>query len=151
MVDLIWVSWDLVFIYIYICVCLWDLVLLLVLMSEQVKSRPLAKSLNNTVIENGIVMGKPVQLTLGRCQLEWEQANCGIFLYWHGRLIEVSFSFTCNCTLLIFYCSWALVFTLYYSVAPRKLWIINQLHGAIMSFNNFLVISAVIHFVFCNA
>ncbi|KAJ9704153.1 hypothetical protein PVL29_005437 [Vitis rotundifolia] len=53
-----------------------------------VKSRPLAKSLNNTVIENGIVMGKPVQLTLGRCQLEWEQANCGIFLYWHGRLIE---------------------------------------------------------------
>ncbi|KAA8532097.1 hypothetical protein F0562_006761 [Nyssa sinensis] len=53
-----------------------------------VRSRPLAKSLNRTVVENGIVMGKPVQLTLGRCQLEWEQANCGIFLYWHGRLIE---------------------------------------------------------------
>ncbi|XP_022848836.1 MORC family CW-type zinc finger protein 3-like [Olea europaea var. sylvestris] len=54
----------------------------------RVKCRPLAKSLNNTIIENGIVMGKPVQLTLGRSQLEWEQANCGMFLYWHGRLIE---------------------------------------------------------------
>ncbi|CAI9775887.1 unnamed protein product [Fraxinus pennsylvanica] len=54
----------------------------------RVKCRPLAKSLNNTIIENGIVMGRPVQLTLGRSQLEWEQANCGMFLYWHGRLIE---------------------------------------------------------------
>ncbi|KAK4434280.1 MORC family CW-type zinc finger protein 3 [Sesamum alatum] len=53
-----------------------------------VKSRPLAKSLNNTVVENGCVLGKPVQLTLGLSQLEWEQANCGMFLYWHGRLIE---------------------------------------------------------------
>ncbi|XP_059644308.1 uncharacterized protein LOC132286071 isoform X2 [Cornus florida] len=53
-----------------------------------VKSRPLAKSLNKTVVENGFIMGKPVQLTLGRCQLELEQANCGVFLYWHGRLIE---------------------------------------------------------------
>ncbi|KAG8660127.1 MORC family CW-type zinc finger protein 3 isoform X1 [Manihot esculenta] len=53
-----------------------------------VKSRPLAKSLNNTCEANGIIMGKRVHLTLGRCQLEWEQANCGIFLYWHGRLIE---------------------------------------------------------------
>ncbi|PIN21092.1 hypothetical protein CDL12_06216 [Handroanthus impetiginosus] len=53
-----------------------------------VRSRPLAKSLNKTVVENGIVLGKTVQLTLGRSQLEWEQANCGIFLYWHGRLIE---------------------------------------------------------------
>lgn len=35
-------------------------------------------------------MGKAVQLTLGCSQLEWEEANCGIFLYWHGRLIEVS-------------------------------------------------------------
>ncbi|KAJ8427565.1 hypothetical protein Cgig2_006636 [Carnegiea gigantea] len=53
-----------------------------------VKSRPLAKSLNNTAVENGEIMGKPMQLTLGRCQLEWDQANCGVFLYWHGRLIE---------------------------------------------------------------
>ncbi|KAL7085374.1 hypothetical protein ACP275_14G278600 [Erythranthe tilingii] len=53
-----------------------------------VKSRPLAKSLNKTVVENGKVLGKSIQLTLGRSQLEWEQANCGIFLYWHGRLIE---------------------------------------------------------------
>ncbi|XP_057773835.1 uncharacterized protein LOC130993107 isoform X2 [Salvia miltiorrhiza] len=53
-----------------------------------VKSRPLAKSLNKTNVENGTILGKPVQLTLGRSQLEWEQANCGIFLYWHGRLIE---------------------------------------------------------------
>ncbi|KAL6993329.1 hypothetical protein U1Q18_011446 [Sarracenia purpurea var. burkii] len=53
-----------------------------------VRSRPLAKSLNRTVVENDIILGKPVQVILGRCQLEWEQANCGIFLYWHGRLIE---------------------------------------------------------------
>ncbi|KAJ9146834.1 hypothetical protein P3X46_029056 [Hevea brasiliensis] len=53
-----------------------------------VKSRPLAKSLNNTCEATGIIMGKLVHLTLGRCQLEWEQANCGMFLYWHGRLIE---------------------------------------------------------------
>ncbi|KAI3946562.1 hypothetical protein MKW92_042920 [Papaver armeniacum] len=32
--------------------------------------------------------GKPVQLTLGRNQIEWDLMNCGIFLYWHGRLIE---------------------------------------------------------------
>ncbi|KAL2242169.1 UNVERIFIED_CONTAM: MORC family CW-type zinc finger protein 3, partial [Sesamum indicum] len=53
-----------------------------------VKSRPLAKSLNNTIVKDGPVLGKPVQLTLGLSQLEWEQANCGMFLYWHGRLIE---------------------------------------------------------------
>ncbi|KAL5550854.1 hypothetical protein UlMin_001030 [Ulmus minor] len=53
-----------------------------------VKSRPLEKSLNTTVVETGTILGKHVQLTLGRCQLEWEQANCGVFLYWHGRLIE---------------------------------------------------------------
>ncbi|KAM3285587.1 ATPase MORC2B isoform X1 [Capsicum chacoense] len=55
---------------------------------SQVKSRPLARSLSKTVVENCTIMGKPVQLTLGCNQLEWEQANCGIFLYWHGRLIE---------------------------------------------------------------
>ncbi|KAL5821001.1 hypothetical protein ACOSQ3_022883 [Xanthoceras sorbifolium] len=53
-----------------------------------VKSRLLAKSLNKTHVETTTIMGKPVQLTLGRCQFEWEQMNCGIFLYWHGRLIE---------------------------------------------------------------
>lgn len=58
--------------------------------SQQVKSRPLQKSLNKTSIETGNIMGKPLHLTLGFCQLEWEQANCGIFLYWHGRLIEVN-------------------------------------------------------------
>ncbi|ESR38469.1 hypothetical protein CICLE_v10025023mg [Citrus x clementina] len=58
-----------------------------------VRSRPLAKSLNKTCVETGTIMGKSAHLTLGRCQLEWEQMNCGIFLYWHGRLIEVSFQF----------------------------------------------------------
>ncbi|KAL5707255.1 hypothetical protein ACHQM5_025324 [Ranunculus cassubicifolius] len=53
-----------------------------------VKSRPLAKSLNKTAIIKGDILGKSVELTLGRSQLEWEQMNCGIFLYWHGRLIE---------------------------------------------------------------
>ncbi|XP_056696749.1 uncharacterized protein [Spinacia oleracea] len=53
-----------------------------------VKSRPLSKSLNSTTLINGEIMGKQVQLTLGRCQIEWDEANSGIFLYWHGRLIE---------------------------------------------------------------
>ncbi|XP_057448890.1 uncharacterized protein LOC130740336 isoform X2 [Lotus japonicus] len=53
-----------------------------------VKSRPLANFLTKTVIETGIILGRPVELTLGFSQLEWEQASCGIFLYWHGRLIE---------------------------------------------------------------
>ncbi|GMN40787.1 hypothetical protein TIFTF001_010019 [Ficus carica] len=53
-----------------------------------VNSRPLAKFLHKTVVEKGNIMGKHVRLTLGRCQLEWERSNCGIFLYWHGRLIE---------------------------------------------------------------
>ncbi|XP_020226155.1 MORC family CW-type zinc finger protein 3 [Cajanus cajan] len=53
-----------------------------------VKSRPLANFLTHTVIETGEILGSPIQLILGFSQLEWEQANCGIFLYWHGRLIE---------------------------------------------------------------
>ncbi|XP_078174161.1 uncharacterized protein LOC144567845 isoform X1 [Carex rostrata] len=53
-----------------------------------VKARPLAKSLNKTAIVNDIIMGKPLQLTLGRSKTEWERFNSGIFLYWHGRLIE---------------------------------------------------------------
>ncbi|XP_042493760.1 MORC family CW-type zinc finger protein 3-like isoform X2 [Macadamia integrifolia] len=53
-----------------------------------VKTRPLARSLNRTVVVEDTLLGKPVKLTLGRSQLEWEQMNCGMFLYWHGRLIE---------------------------------------------------------------
>ncbi|KAL5976922.1 hypothetical protein ACLOJK_021259 [Asimina triloba] len=55
---------------------------------SRVKSRPLAKSLNQTTIETGEIMGTTVRLTLGRSQMEWERMNCGMFLYWHGRLIE---------------------------------------------------------------
>ncbi|KAF7829080.1 MORC family CW-type zinc finger protein 4-like isoform X1 [Senna tora] len=53
-----------------------------------VRSRPLGNFLTKTVIENDCILGKRVHLTLGFSQLEWEQANSGIFLYWHGRLIE---------------------------------------------------------------
>ncbi|MFS7928335.1 hypothetical protein Hanom_Chr04g00319551 [Helianthus anomalus] len=55
-----------------------------------VKSQPLAKFLHKTSIENGFVSEKPVQLILGHSQLDLEQGSCGIFLYWHGRLIEAS-------------------------------------------------------------
>jgi hypothetical protein len=34
-------------------------------------------------------MGKTIKLTLGMSNVEYERMNCGIFLYWHGRLIEV--------------------------------------------------------------
>ncbi|KAJ1693240.1 hypothetical protein LUZ63_009938 [Rhynchospora breviuscula] len=53
-----------------------------------VKARPLAKSLNKTEVLSDMIMGKPLQLTLGRSKIEWERFNSGIFLYWHGRLIE---------------------------------------------------------------
>ncbi|XP_058777655.1 uncharacterized protein LOC131651943 isoform X1 [Vicia villosa] len=53
-----------------------------------VKSQPLANFLTKTVIVSGEILRRPVELTLGFSQLEWDQANCGVFLYWHGRLIE---------------------------------------------------------------
>ncbi|KAF9589630.1 hypothetical protein IFM89_026632 [Coptis chinensis] len=40
-----------------------------------VKSCPLAKSLNKTAIRKGHILGKPVQLILGRSQVEWEKRN----------------------------------------------------------------------------
>ncbi|KAF9596225.1 hypothetical protein IFM89_007907 [Coptis chinensis] len=46
-----------------------------------VKSCPLAKSMNKTAIRKGHILGKPVQLILGRSQVEWERMNSGIFLY----------------------------------------------------------------------
>ncbi|MCL7031996.1 hypothetical protein MKW94_029049, partial [Papaver nudicaule] len=53
-----------------------------------VKSRLVAKSLVKTATVDGVIQGKPVQLILGHCHEEWERLNSGIFLYWHGRLIE---------------------------------------------------------------
>ncbi|KAH7426432.1 hypothetical protein KP509_10G001700 [Ceratopteris richardii] len=53
-----------------------------------VKTRRLHKSLSNTRVFKGMLMGKKVELTLGFNQAERENGNCGIFLYWHGRLIE---------------------------------------------------------------
>ncbi|KAI3668910.1 hypothetical protein L6452_40127 [Arctium lappa] len=66
-----------------------------------VKSRPLARFLQKTTTENGFVLGKPVQLILGHSQLDLEQGNCGFFLYWHGRLIEVALAETDNCQFYI--------------------------------------------------
>ncbi|KAK7406956.1 hypothetical protein VNO78_08592 [Psophocarpus tetragonolobus] len=53
-----------------------------------VKTRPLANFLTQTVVKTGDILGRPIELILGFSQLEWERANCGMFLYWHGRLIE---------------------------------------------------------------
>ncbi|BAF20010.1 uncharacterized protein [Oryza sativa Japonica Group] len=55
---------------------------------SSVKTRPLAKTLNKTSVISGEIMGRTIQLTLGRSNVEWDRMNCGIFLYWHGRLIE---------------------------------------------------------------
>lgn len=55
---------------------------------SMVKIRPLAKSLNKTKVVKDVLLGKTVELTFGRSQEERERGNCGIFLYWHGRLIE---------------------------------------------------------------
>ncbi|VFQ75528.1 unnamed protein product [Cuscuta campestris] len=72
----------------YLQVIFFDPRMKMYVQGAQVQSCSLARSLNNTVVENGNILGRPVQLTLGRNQMEWENANCGIFLYWHGRLIE---------------------------------------------------------------
>ncbi|KAL6603820.1 hypothetical protein ACP70R_044181 [Stipagrostis hirtigluma subsp. patula] len=56
-----------------------------------VNSRPLAKTLNKTSVISGEIMGRPIQLTLGMSKVEWDRMNCGIFLYWRGRLIEMSY------------------------------------------------------------
>ncbi|KAI3947932.1 hypothetical protein MKW92_024873 [Papaver armeniacum] len=53
-----------------------------------VNCRPLAKSLHNTKIVNTRIKEKQVQLTLGLCGRDCIYWNCGIFLYWRGRLIE---------------------------------------------------------------
>ncbi|XP_020590247.1 MORC family CW-type zinc finger protein 2-like isoform X2 [Phalaenopsis equestris] len=53
-----------------------------------VKSHPLEKSLSRTVAVKGSIMARPIQLVLGRSQVEWERMNGGVFLYWKGRLIE---------------------------------------------------------------
>ncbi|PVH47528.1 hypothetical protein PAHAL_4G080700 [Panicum hallii] len=53
-----------------------------------VKSRPLARTLNNTSIMSGEILGRTIVLTLGMSKVERERMNCGFFLYWHGRLIE---------------------------------------------------------------
>ena len=62
----------------------------------KVKTRRLHKSLNRTqVFKDTLLGGKQVELTIGRVQAEKDRGNCGIFLYWHGRLIEVSKTLSC--------------------------------------------------------
>lgn len=55
----------------------------------KVNTRRLHKSLSKTKVIKDTVAGKKVELTLGISQEERDRGNCGIFLYWHGRLIEV--------------------------------------------------------------
>ncbi|XP_024389114.1 uncharacterized protein [Physcomitrium patens] len=60
-----------------------------------VNTRNLAKTLQNVerfqyhfVHEKDPIKNKLIPLTLGKLQIEYDRGNCGIFLYWHGRLIE---------------------------------------------------------------
>uniref|UniRef100_A0ACD5TZY2 Uncharacterized protein n=1 Tax=Avena sativa TaxID=4498 RepID=A0ACD5TZY2_AVESA len=48
----------------------------------------LEKSLDKKAVISDEIMGRTIHLTLGRSDVEWDRVNCGIFLYWHGRLIE---------------------------------------------------------------
>ncbi|KAF9616141.1 hypothetical protein IFM89_028607 [Coptis chinensis] len=67
----------------YLEVIFLDPLLKIKVQGSLVKSCPLAKSLNKTAIRKGHILGKPVQLILGRSQVEWERMNSGIFLYWY--------------------------------------------------------------------
>ena len=61
------------------------------------------KTLNKTSVISDVIMGKTIQLTLGRSTVEFDRTNCGVFLYWHGRLIEVGLTVTIfNCLLTDF-------------------------------------------------
>lgn len=69
----------------------------------QVVSRNLAKNIQNMqkfeypfVHEKDPKKNKMIPLTLGKRQAEYNRGNCGIFLYWHGRLIEVTLSLSVN-------------------------------------------------------
>ncbi|KAF7103106.1 hypothetical protein CFC21_104135 [Triticum aestivum] len=55
---------------------------------SKVKARPLDKSLNTTSVISGDIAGRTIELTIGMSKVEWERTNCGVFLYWRGRLIE---------------------------------------------------------------
>jgi hypothetical protein len=49
----------------------------------------LENSLHKKSLISDEIMGRTIHLTLGRSDVEWGRVNCGVFLYWHGRLIEV--------------------------------------------------------------
>ncbi|KAI5066878.1 hypothetical protein GOP47_0017406 [Adiantum capillus-veneris] len=53
-----------------------------------VGTRSLQQSLCKRKVLDDVLGGKKVKLTLGFSQEERARGNCGIFLYWHGRLIE---------------------------------------------------------------
>lgn len=48
----------------------------------------LENSLHKKSLISDEIMGRTIHLTLGRSDVEWGRVNCGVFLYWHGRLIE---------------------------------------------------------------
>ncbi|XP_044981269.1 uncharacterized protein LOC123448403 isoform X11 [Hordeum vulgare subsp. vulgare] len=51
-------------------------------------TRHLEKKLDETSVMSGEIKGRTIRLTLGLSYEEWDRVNCGMFLYWHGRLIE---------------------------------------------------------------
>lgn len=55
---------------------------------EPVKMRRLEKSLTSKRERQILVHGKQLLLTLGFCPEEKKLRNCGVFLYWRGRLVE---------------------------------------------------------------
>jgi hypothetical protein len=64
----------------------------------QVITCHLEKSLDKKSFITDEIMGRTINLTLGRSDVEWGRVNCGVFLYWHGRLIEVGLVVVLNHT-----------------------------------------------------
>ncbi|KAG0605194.1 hypothetical protein M758_9G038700 [Ceratodon purpureus] len=65
------------------------------LQGTPVISRNLARTFKDVEVyhypfihEKDPTKNKTIPLTLGKREVEFNRANCGIFLYWHGRLIE---------------------------------------------------------------
>uniref|UniRef100_A0A8R7K4D5 Morc S5 domain-containing protein n=1 Tax=Triticum urartu TaxID=4572 RepID=A0A8R7K4D5_TRIUA len=51
-------------------------------------TRHLEKTLDKTSVMSGEIKGRTIWLTLGMSVEEYDRVNCGMFLFWHGRLIE---------------------------------------------------------------
>ncbi len=104
-------------------------------------SRNLSKTFQNMqkyeypfIDEKDPKKNKMIPLILGKRQVEYTRGNCGIFLYWHGRLIEVTPSIS-RCQYSFFIAHHRLFFMLCIAGLRLMMLVCVQLH-AVKSLKN---------------